>query len=104
MFNNSNILEPLFWIVMGVLYTGFIFGMAAWFKDQNIKMNWWKWSLVILWFILLSIIIAGGFTLIGENEMRAGLLFMAVPGAVIIVAGLALGRFLLGNRNEKQNN
>lgn len=103
MFNNSNILEPLFWIVMGVLYTVFIVGMAAWFRDMNIKMNWWKWGLVLVWFILLSIIVAGGFTLIGENEMRAGLFFMAVPGVVMIVAGLALGRFLLRSANEKMD-
>ncbi|MCF8222695.1 MAG: hypothetical protein K9J25_06065 [Bacteroidales bacterium] len=104
MFSNSNILGPLFWIIMGVLYMVFITGLVVWLKDLNIKMNWWKWSLVLLWFILLSIIIAGGFTLIGENEMRAGLLFIAVPGAVMIVAGVALSRFLFRNRHEKQNN
>ncbi|MDT8402101.1 MAG: hypothetical protein RQ743_10430 [Bacteroidales bacterium] len=103
MFNNSNILEPLFWIIMGGLYTVFIIGLAMWLKDMKVKMNWWKWSLVLLWFILLSIIVAGGFTLIGENELRAGLLFMAVPGAVIIVAGVALGRFLLKTNEEKDN-
>ncbi|MDZ7738099.1 MAG: hypothetical protein U5K32_03320 [Bacteroidales bacterium] len=104
MFNNSNILEPLFWIVMGVLYTVFILGMAAMFRDMNIKMNWWKWTLVLLWFILLSIILAGGFTLIGEKEMRAGLLFMAVPGAVMLVAAVVLGRFLLRSADEEKDN
>lgn len=54
----------------------------------------------MLWFILLSITVAGGFTLIGENELRAGLLFVAVPGTLIIIAGIALGRFLLRNANE----
>jgi len=104
MFNNSNILEPLFWIIMGGLYTVFIIGLAMWLKDMKVKMNWWKWSLTLLWFILLSITVAGGFTLIGENELRAGLLFMAVAGAVIIVAGVALGRFLLRNTNEEKDN
>lgn len=82
----------------------FIIGLAMWLKDMKVKMNWWKWSLTLLWFTLLSITVAGGFTLIGENELRAGLLFMAVPGAVIIVAGVALGRFLLRNTDEKKNN
>lgn len=89
---------------MGVLYTVFILGMAAMFRDMNIKMNWWKWTLVLLWFILLSIILAGGFTLIGEKEMRAGLLFMAVPGAVMLVAAVVLGRFLLRSADEEKDN
>jgi peptidoglycan/LPS O-acetylase OafA/YrhL len=104
MFHNSNILEPLFWIIMGMLYTVFIMGLAALFRDINVKMNWWKWSLVLLWFILLSIIVAGGFTLIGEKEMRAGLLFMAVSGVVMIVVGLVLGRFLVRSGNEQKKN
>lgn len=87
---------------MGVMYTLFIAGMALWFNDLRIRMNWWRWCLVIVWFILLSIVVAGGFTLIGENERRAGLLFMAFSGGVLIVAGIAIGRLLIRYKDEEK--
>lgn len=102
MLNNSNFVEPLFWIIMGVLYTLFVAGLAAWFKDMKIRMNWWRWTLVVLWFTFLSLVVAGGFTLIGENEKRAGLMFMAFSGPAILVAGIALGRMLIRDKDEEE--
>jgi uncharacterized membrane protein YhfC len=98
MFNHSNILEPLFWIVMGALYLLFIAGLTYWFKDRKISMNWWKWTLSAIWFIVLSMVIAGSFTLIGENEVRAGLYFLAVFGIIEILLGVALWRFVINKR------
>lgn len=94
MFTNSTILEPLFWIIMGFLYTVFAISIVYWAKDLKLKMNWWKWLLLIIWFILVNVTIAGGFTLIGENEMRAGLYFLGVFGTFMIVSGIGLWQVL----------
>ena len=90
MFTNSTIFEPLFWIIIGAFYTLFTLSMIYWAKDLNLKMTWWKWILSVTWFIFLNITIAGGFTLIGENEMRAGLYFLGVFGTIMIVSGVGL--------------
>jgi len=90
MFTNSTFLEPFFWIIMGFLYTIFAISAVYWAKDLKLKMNWWKWSISAVWFIFLSVTIAGGFTLIGENELRAGLYFLGVFGTVMIVSGVGL--------------
>ncbi|PKP51393.1 MAG: hypothetical protein CVT92_12910 [Bacteroidetes bacterium HGW-Bacteroidetes-1] len=94
MFPNSTILGPLFWIVMGGLYTISFTGFYYWITDSIIKMNWWKWLLSILWFLGLNITIAGGFTLFGEKEIRAGFWFLSVFGGVFIVLGVGLWRLL----------
>jgi len=94
MFTNSTILEPLFWIIMGILYTVFAISMTYWAKDLKLKMNWWKWLLSAIWFILLNITIAGGFTLIGENETRAGIYFLGVFGTIFIVLGVGLRQLI----------
>ena len=94
MFTNSTILEPLFWIIMGILYTVFAISMTYWAKDLKLKMNWWKWLLAIIWFIFLNITIAAGTTLIGENELRAGLYFLGVFGTLFIVLGVGLWQLI----------
>lgn len=94
MFTNSTILEPLFWIIMGVLYTIFAISIIFYAKDLKLRMNKWKWILIVIWFVLLNIIIAGGFTLIGENESRAGLYFLGVFGIIIIVFGVGLWQLI----------
>ena len=63
---------------MGALYTVFAISMTYWAKDLKLKMNWGKRLLSVIWFILLNVTIAGGFTLIGENEIRAGIYFLGV--------------------------
>jgi hypothetical protein len=90
MFTNSTIFEPLFWIAMGVLYTLFAISAVYWAKDLKLKMNWWKWTISAIWYILLTLTISGGFTLIGENELRAGLYFLGVFGTIMIVSGVGL--------------
>lgn len=94
MFTNSTIFEPMFWIIMGVLYTVFGISMTYWAKDLKLKMNWWKWLLAIIWFIFLNVTIAAGFTLIGENEARAGIYFLGVFGTLFIVLGAGLWQLI----------
>lgn len=95
--------EPVFWIIMGLLYALIGYGATLWAKDLGLKMTWWKWILFWIWFLLLSLSIAGGFTLIGENEMEAGLYFLGVSLFICIVLGVILWRILTVGRNIKNS-
>jgi len=94
MFTNSTMLEPLFWIIMGFLYAVIAISAVYWAKDLKLRMNGWKWALSALWFVLLNITIAGGFTLIGENELRAGMYFLFFFGTLMIIFGVGLFQFI----------
>ncbi len=93
----SSILQPLFWMIMGGLMILFFIGLTFWLKDLRIPMNWWKWVLTALWYIGVYVVIAGGFTLIGEQEVRAGFFFLGVFGTVMIILGTGLWRILRTN-------
>ena len=93
----SSLLQPLFWMIMGGLMILFFIGARYWLKDAGVLMNWWKWGLFTLWYIAVYVVIAGGFTLIGENEVRAGLFFLGVFGTVMIILGVGLWRILRTN-------
>ncbi len=93
----SSLLQPLFWMIMGGLMILFFIGAGFWLKDAGILMNWWKWGLFTLWYIAVYVVIAGGFTLIGEHEVRAGLFFLGVFGTVMIILGAGLWRILRTN-------
>ena len=93
----SSLLQPLFWMIMGGLMILFFIGAHYWLKDAGVLMNWWKWGLFTLWYIAVYVVIAGGFTLIGENEVRAGLFFLGVFGTVMIILGVGLWRILRTN-------
>ncbi len=94
-------LKPIFWIIMGALYVFIFYSATIWVKDLGLKMNFWKWTLVTIWFLLLSLTLAGGFTLIGEKEVSAGLYFLGFFIVVNFILGILIWRLLTFNR-EKQ--
>ncbi|MDF1559605.1 MAG: hypothetical protein P1P83_05295 [Bacteroidales bacterium] len=94
MYPNALILGPLFWIIMGVIYTVTVTGFYYWTKDKGIRLNWWKWLLSVLWFTGTNVVIAGAFTLFGENETRAGLYFIGLFGVLFLILGVGLWRIL----------
>lgn len=95
MFPDSNILNPIFWIVMGLIYALVASGFKLWTEDLGLKMTWWKWLLSGLWYAILSITVAGGATLIAENEARAGFYMWGFFGVITIVLGVVLWRILV---------
>ncbi len=94
MFPYSTFLGPIFWMAMGALLIFFFKGLATWFEDRQIPMNWWKWLLVVTWCTMVYGVVIGGTTLFGENEIRAGLFFSGVFGTFVAVVGVALYRLL----------
>jgi len=96
MFPYSTVLRPLFWIAMGLLYAMIAMSARLWAQDLNLSMTWWEWALAALWYVLLSFSIAGGFTLIGENERRAGRRFLAFHLGLTLIAGAGLCYLIAG--------
>jgi hypothetical protein len=93
-------MEPLFWIVMGLLYALIAYSATLWVTDLKLHMTWWKWLLTAFWFAGLSVTIAGGFTLIGENEMLPGIYFLGFFLVFHIIFGAILWR-IISNVKEK---
>ena len=90
MFIYATLVRPVFWIVMGLIYALAIAGARVWAQDLGLDMTWWKCMLAMLWYVLLNIGVASGFTLIGEKEPRAGWAILAGALIVMIVLGAGL--------------
>ena len=73
-----------------VSYALMIAGAPVWDEDIGIPMNWWKWLLTAIWYCLLSVGIAAGFTLMGEKEPRAGYIIAVLSVVIMIILGLGL--------------
>ena len=86
----STISRPIFWIVMGLFYALMIAGAPVWAEDLGLQMNWWKWLLAAVWYCLLSIGIAAGYTLMGEKEPRAGYYIAGLSVIIMIILGVGL--------------
>ncbi|MCP4654044.1 MAG: hypothetical protein GY856_01365, partial [bacterium] len=41
----------VYWILFGAVTVPIARGAAAWLKDRQIPMRWWKWLLLALWYI-----------------------------------------------------
>jgi hypothetical protein len=94
MFAYSTLLRPLFWLFMGLNYALIIVGARIWVQDLGLQMTWWKWVLSTLWYIGLSVGLAGGFTLLGEREPKAGYYFLGLVIIIALIAGIGIGLLL----------
>ena len=81
---------------MGLIYALMIAGAPVWAEDLGLQMTWWKWLLTGIWYGLLSIGIAAGFTLMGEKEPRAGQYTLGLTVITMIILGVGLW-FLLSS-------
>ena len=90
----------LFSFAVGALSGLVIAGAVAWAKDLGLKMTWWKWLLVILWYILFNFFVFMDFTLIGEGETGAGLKLLLFQGLIMIILGVGLVRLIWAGRKK----
>ncbi|WP_166367037.1 hypothetical protein [Perlabentimonas gracilis] len=95
-------LQPIFWMLMGILVATFFDGLRYWFQDLRVRMTWRKWALVLIWLFLLAFTLGAGFTLIGENEPKAGLRFMLFFGVIILITGSGLWKILAQGREKRK--
>lgn len=95
MFPGSTILNYVFWMVLGALQVLIITGAYAWFDSLGRKVKWWQMALMYGCFVSFCAVVAGGFTLAGEYETRAGLYFIGFLGVPHIIAGAVLARLFI---------
>lgn len=85
---------PLFWFLNGIVFVVIVFGFNAFAKDKGWIMNWWKWLLTGLWYLILSIGLYAWGTLIGENFPAAGFKTFLLALFICVIYGVALWRIL----------
>jgi len=95
MFFNSG----LFWFFMGMITILVGVGFKAFANDRGWVLNWWKWLLSIIWYVIFSLSVLSFGTLSGENEGSAGVKILLLGLFISIVLGVGLGR-LLGLKTE----
>lgn len=104
MFTNSTMLNPIFWMILGASNVFFFFGLRYYFQDWNLKISKLKWAVIVCYWIVLNFVIAAGFTLIGENEVKAGLRFMAFFAPFLIIGAAIIVRWILLGKKQKSRN
>ena len=93
MFFNSG----LFWFFMGMITIIIGAGFKAFAGDRGWVLNWWKWLLSVLWYIIFSLSILSYGTLSGEKEESAAIKILFLGLFVCIVYGAGLWRLLAYN-------
>ena len=90
MFLNSG----LFWFFMGMITILVGVGFKTFANDRGWVLNWWKWLLSIIWYVIFSLSVLSFSTLSGENEGSAGVKVLLLGLFVCIVLGVGLWRLL----------
>ena len=93
----------IFAFLAGLLSGAVIVGAIAWTRSPGLNMNWWKWLLSGLWYLLLLFVVFASFTLIGEGESGAGWKVLGISLVILVVLGAGLARVLLGDRRQRKN-
>ncbi len=95
MFPGTTMLNYLFWMAMGLLQALVVVGAYEWLRYYKKKVTWWQMGLMYGCFLSTCLIIAGGFTLIGEFEAHGGWYFIGFLGVPhVIVAAILLKLFV----------
>ncbi len=84
-----------FWMIMGALYVLLGVGAPIWAKDLGLHMTKGKWSLAIVWYLLLLLTVAAPLTALAENEGVAAFRMMMVLVVITAISGAGLARYLM---------
>lgn len=90
----------IFAFLVGLLTGAVMVGAHSWAKSLGLLMNWWKWLLSVLWYILLLFFIFAAFTFMGEGEVLAGWRTLGISAVLMVVLGAGLVRILLAGRSQ----
>lgn len=90
------------WMIVGAAGVFIIVGANEWFKEKEVGMTWWKWLLMIVWYVLALVALAAPFTLMGESEVGAGWRMLLLNVPILIISGFAVYRILtLGSKKKE---
>ena len=90
----------IFAFVVGLLTGGVVVGATTWAKALGLRMSWWKWILLALWYFLLLFLLFAGFTFMGEGEVAAGWKTIGIAVVLMVILGAGLLRILLAGRKH----
>jgi len=85
----------VFAFIVGLLTGAIVVGAITWAKALGLKMNWWKWLLSALWYLLLLFLLFAAFTFMGESEVAAGWKTIGISVLVMVILGAGLVRILI---------
>ena len=88
----------IFAFITGLISGAVIIGAISWAKDLGLNMNWWKWLLSAIWYILFLFLIFAAFTFMGEGEPVAGWKLLGITALIMVILGTALVRVLAAGR------
>ena len=91
----------IFAFFIGLLTVPVILGAIAWSRDLALKMNWWKWLLSAVWYVLLLFLVFAAFTFMGEGEPVAGWKVLGLTALVMVILGTGLVRLLVAGRDQE---
>ena len=92
----------IFAFIIGLLTGGVVVGATFWAKSLRLRMNWWKWLLSALWYILLLFLLFAGFTLMGEGEGSAGWKVLGISMVLLVILAAGLVRLLIADRDHPE--
>jgi hypothetical protein len=93
-----------FYFILGILFLATTIGANAWFGDMGLEMNWWKWTLTIIWWFLLWGTLAAPMTLLAEREPKGALGVFGIAGVITIILGVGLWRLLMAGHKKTATN
>ncbi|MCG8563614.1 MAG: hypothetical protein MI747_00875, partial [Desulfobacterales bacterium] len=70
-------------------------GLRQWAREKNQDIPWWQVAMMYGCFVSFCLVVAGGMTLAGEYETRAGLYFIGFLGTAHVVVAALMGRFFV---------
>ena len=92
----------VFAFLVGLLTGAVVVGAITWAKALGLKMSWWKWILLALWYVLLLFFLFAGFIFMGEGEVAAGWKTIGIAVVLMVILGAALVRILLAGRKHPE--
>lgn len=84
----------LFWFLEGVLAIVIAIGFKTWMEDRGVPMPFWKWPIVIAWFLATGVVIAFVGTSLGENEPQAAKVGGLIFGTIVVIMGVVAWRVI----------
>lgn len=85
---------PLFWFLSGIIFVVIAFGFKAFAEDRGWVLNWWKWLLTGIWYLIFCTGFYAWGTFIGENFAAAGFRTFLLFFFISLILGVVLWRIL----------
>jgi hypothetical protein len=90
MFFNGN----TFWFLNGIIFVVIVFALKAFAEEKGWAMNWWKWLLSGIWYLIPFLSFYAWGTFIGENFPLPGFYTFLTGFVISVILGVGLWRLL----------